>query len=320
MSYSKISIFDTSIGTKNVGDEIIMDAAIKEIHSIFSSSQFFRLPTHDIIGINGISLLRHSDLAIVGGSNILSSYMNRYRQWKLNLVQTLLIPNRIVLMGVGWRDYQDKSNFYTRNFLRRVLSPTYMHSVRDSYTEAHLREIGIENVLNTSCPTMWQLTEEHNNKIPSKKADSVVFTLTDYNKDERYDSMLIEILKQNYDRLFFWVQSIKDFAYFNSLKASLIEDVVVIPPNLKSYDLFLFNNDCDYIGTRLHGGIRALQALKRTIIIGIDNRANEKKKDFNINVVERENIAELDRVINSVWKTRITLPQSNINRWKMQFQ
>ena len=50
------------------------------------------------------------------------------------------------------------------------------------------------------------------------------------------------------------------------------------------------SENIDYVGTRLHAGIRALQHKKRTIIIGIDNRAIEKAKDFNLTVIDRKNI------------------------------
>ena len=72
---------------------------------------------------------------------------------------------------------------YTLDFLLKILlSKTYLHSVRDEYTKDMLERIGIKNVINTGCPTMWSLTEEHCKQIPIKKSNSVVFTITDYNK------------------------------------------------------------------------------------------------------------------------------------------
>ena len=64
-----------------------------------------------------------------------------------------------------------------------ILDSTYLHSVRDSYTEKKLKQIGIDNVINTSCPTMWRLTEEFCSHIPCKKQDTVVTTITDYRKN-----------------------------------------------------------------------------------------------------------------------------------------
>jgi len=76
----------------------------------------------------------------------------------------------------------------------------------------------------------------------------------------------------------------------------------------------------DYVGTRLHAGIRALQKSRRTIIIGIDNRSLEKAKDFDITVVERKNLNGLKSRIKKPFTTRIKLPKKEIQRWKSQFQ
>ena len=63
-----------------------------------------------------------------------------------------------------------------------------------------------------------------------------------------------------------------------------------------------------------------LQHKKRTIIIGIDNRAKEKKKDFNLPVIDREDMRDLAGTINSPLVTDIHIPLENINKWKGQFK
>ena len=60
-----------------------------------------------------------------------------------------------------------------------------------------LDSMGIK-AINTGCPTTWTLTPEHCCEIPIKKADNVVFTLTDYNQDTKNDPLLIELLLDNY--------------------------------------------------------------------------------------------------------------------------
>ncbi|MGL6364348.1 hypothetical protein ACSZMZ_00030 [Aeromonas veronii] len=60
--------------------------------------------------------------------------------------------------------------------------------------------------------------------------------------------------------------------------------------------------------------------MRRTIIIGIDNRALEKKKDFNINVIERHNISKaLEVEIKRDFETNITINEKNIEKFKAQF-
>ena len=147
--------------------------------------------------------------------------------------------------------------------LKSILSKDIIHSVRDSYTEKMLKSIGIENVINTSCPTMWNLTEEFCLQIPKSKGESVVVTLTDYKKDYKRDIQLIKILKNCYDRIMFWPQGSGDLEYFNEL--DLNNHGEILSCNLSVFNDVLENDGVDFVGTRLHAGIRALQKKKRTI-------------------------------------------------------
>ena len=81
--------------------------------------------------------------------------------------------------------------------------------------------------------------------------------------------------------------------YFKTLKKT--NEIEIINPHLSDYDNFLKKHEVDFIGTRLHGGIRALQHKRRSIIIGIDNRATELNRDFNLPVVNQENISNLSK-------------------------
>ena len=96
-------------------------------------------------------------------------------------------------------------------------------------------------------------------------------------------------------------------------------EIEIINPHLSDYDNFLKKHEVDFIGTRLHGGIRALQHKRRSIIIGIDNRATELNRDFNLPVVNQENISNLSKIINSNFKTEIILPKTNIQTFLSQF-
>ena len=86
----KISILDTSICTENIGDKIIMDFAMKEIEKEFGNSFYVHIPTHDVIWKNSYRHVKTSDHAIACGTNMLSSNMNRYNQWKINLKDSFL--------------------------------------------------------------------------------------------------------------------------------------------------------------------------------------------------------------------------------------
>ena len=233
-------------------------------------------------------------------------------------MDTLFIKN-VILMGVGWWQYQKKPNAYTKFLLKKVLHKKMIHSVRDEYTRKMLNSVGINNIINTGCPTMWDLDKKHCSKIPKNKAKNVVFTLTDYNRSKRLDSELIKICLELYHKVYFWPQGSDDYQYLKELDFN--KKVYVLKPSLFSFEEFLEDKSqsVDYIGTRLHAGIKALQKFRRTIIIGIDNRAIEKSKDFNIFVIPRKKIYLLKKLVFKQIKMDIKIPESNIKKWKEQF-
>ena len=219
---------------------------------------------------------KNFDYKFVLGSNLLkSTFFGFKRQWDITM-RLSKYTGPCILVGAGWWQYGNKPNLNTKMLLKSVLSSDYLHSVRDDYTYEMLRSIGIKNVINTSCPTMWQLTKDHCQQISDVKSDSVVFTLTDYNKDLTNDGKFIDTLKQNYKKIYYWPQGLSDYEYLIGM-GSISDEINILEPSLKSFDEVLLNGNIDYVGTRLHGGIRALQHKVRTIIISIDNRAREKK-------------------------------------------
>ena len=110
------------------------------------------------------------------------------------------------------------------------------------------------------------------------------------------------------------------FGYKLNAKKICGNKVVFIDPSLDALDDLLQTESLDYVGTRLHCGIRSLQHKRRSLIIAVDNRATEMGKDFNLPVVQRNDVAiTLDKKINSVWRTDIQIDQDAINTWKNQF-
>lgn len=314
----KVLIYAPTVFSKNVGDFIILDAVKEHLYDIFPDGMFFNAITQDKMPKRTYKLNRLCDYSFIGGTNILSSRMRKQRPWR---IKDTLYLNNLILMGVGWAEYQDAPDLYSRIMFKRLLDNNILHSVRDSYSEKKLIEAGITNVINTGCPTIWNLTEGHCSRIPCEKAENVLFTLTDYSKDIQNDKLLIDVLKKNYNKVFFWPQGIKDMKYIQEI--SDLDGVEIVGGNLRSYDALLEDTSVglDYIGTRLHGGIRALQKFRRSIIIVIDNRAREKAIDFNFNVIERTEIGkDLENLIHSDFSTKINIDLEKINMWKEQFK
>ncbi len=314
-----VLLFDTSIGSDNVGDEIIMDFCQNQLLDMLGKKIFYvdKIPTHLEIAKSAYQLNKEAKYSIVCGTNILKTSILWKKNWKIGLTEALSIRN-LCLMGAGWGNYNNfNTDIYTKWVYSSILSKKMLHSVRDSYTEQKLKAIGIKNVVNTACPTMWNLTPEFCDRIPTHKASEVVTALTFYKPDRERDRLMLSILHSNYKKVYLWLQQAEDYEYFMSLNIDF--DIQIIRPLLREYDYILQNNEVDFVGSRLHGGIRALNNARRALIIGVDNRAKEIHKNTNIPYMERENMQQLDNLLNGKMITTITLPYENIELWKSQF-
>lgn len=315
---NNIYLYEPSIASNNTGDAIIVEGAKTALKKLLDQHYVIEMPTHTPLSNRYAMFLGSPSLKFVCGSNIITGSLNQIRhvkQWALNYTTTWQLKDAIFI-GVGAQKYQ-KCNLYTKHEYKKMFNSNYVHSVRDAYTEKFLRGNGINNVINTGCPTMWGLTPEHCAQIPTEKADRAVLTLTDYSQNIKRDEYIIDVLLKKYSEVFFWVQGNKDFAYFNKLKGH--ENIQLVPPSLEGYDTFLDARPVDFIGTRLHGGMRALQHKRRTVIIGIDNRALELHRDFNIPVLNQSKIEKLPEIIDSDIKTNINLNVENIRFFLKQF-
>lgn len=309
---SNIILLDTSLGTKNVGDRIIMENCEKQLGKVLDLSNAQHISTHELNAKDFDGKYK-----FLCGTNILSCRMRQYGLWKLP--RNLNSYHDITLLGVGVDSYNDKSDFYTRYLLHYMLSKNYIHSVRDSFAESCLNNMGFKNVINTGCPTMWKLTPEHCSKVPTEKATNVICTITDYCRDEQNDKKMLNILLSNYEKVYLWLQGSEDDDYIKSL--GFKDKVIIVGNELDEYDKILNLTDLDYVGTRLHAGIRSLGALHRTIIISIDNRAESISKDTGLPIVLRNEVSEkLEKKINSTFVTTIDLPWDNIHKWIDQFK
>lgn len=170
--------------------------------------------------------------------------------------------------------------------------------------------------VNTCCPTTWSLTPEHCAAIPSARAPAVVFTLSAWRQDAAADRAFVEILRRHYSKLFFFPQMQDDYQYFRSFGW---DDIRIPATTCRAYSRFLDDEDVDFVGTRLHGGIRALQKRRRALILSIDNRAAEIGSDTGLPVVPRSDGKKVEAWIEAGAPTTLQLPQDAIDYWKAQF-
>ena len=315
-SVERIVEINPKLGTRNPGDIIINEACSGIIDELFENSYRYEISTRQVMTSYSYDLLRDSDYKFVLGTNLIASDMKNWHQWELQRKDMRYVSD-LILLGVGWCQYQGDVTKYTRKLLKSILSQDKLHSVRDSYTEQKLQGIGICNVVNTSCPTLWGISEKHCKSIPVNKADSVVTTLNMFRRDYEMDRRLLHFLCDSYKKVYVWVEEYEENRYLQEICD--LDRINVLAPSVAGFDNIL-TEDIDYIGIRLHPGIRAIQKGVRTLIIGIDNRAIEISKDVNLNVCTRENMMErLRDFCCHSYITNIKLPMDNIIRWKMQF-
>ncbi|MEZ5105564.1 MAG: polysaccharide pyruvyl transferase family protein [Draconibacterium sp.] len=310
-----LGILNSSIGSANLGDLIIYESVYENLRKVFHSDFFTNYPTQLHTSFDAKYLMSQKKLLFISGTNLLSSNLEARYQWKIESSHRKFLNNKVVLLGVGWWQYQGEINGYTSKIYNSVLSKDVIHSVRDSYSVNKLNSIGIENVINTSCPTLWGIYPEKCKKISTTKAENVVTTLTHYKKSHKDDGTMLKILSANYKTVYLWIQSYADLLYLDEIDPKG-KNIVLVPPTLEAYDELLAKGKIDYIGTRLHAGIRALQNDHRTLILAVDNRAIEISNDVNLNVIKREDVNEVVHFINKPYETMIKLPEKNIALFK----
>lgn len=307
---------DTFIDSDNAGDGIIMENCMLQLSDCMPVDALKHVPTHSAPSEEDVKSLRAARQKILCGTNLLSGHMRTYGLWRLGA--KVVSYRNTVLMGVGFDSQNATSDYYTRLLMRTILSKSALHSVRDSFSEKALKSMGIKNVLNTGCPTMWNLTPEHCATIPREKAFRVICTLTDYCRDEANDKAMLDILLESYDQVWFWLQGREDLAYIQQLGYE--NRLALVDSTLEAYDAILALDDLDYVGTRLHAGIRALSKGHRSLIISIDNRAECIAADTGLPIIQREDVPiQLKKRILKASETKITLPWVNITQWKGQF-
>lgn len=322
----KICLFDPGIesndGTPsaNLGDLIIQEAVEREIENIFRGCQIFRVATHTLPTDQHIESARDCSFCFVGGTNLLSSKMNQWRKWRFSIRQQLKLKSPPILLGVGWQNYQEKPNLQTGLILKLTTSRKFLHSVRDNYTKQHLHSVGIRNVINTGCPTMWPLADMNSSEIPSRKSENALIMLTDYSENSVLDKKLLDLIISKYEKVFIWPQGRGDKEYINTLSINLDKPLIVLEHSFDAFQNFLASDiEFDYVGTRLHGGIKCLLSRRRALVVEIDNRAKEIAKDTNLPTADRKDLCKIANWIDSPSATKITLDVDSIEQWRTQF-
>lgn len=323
-----VGLLNTAIRTCNQGDYIIVESVKKQLSSILDDSFVIELPTHAPFmrsgefgfrpeGNSDYRALNQLEFAFLCGTNLIAQRItSRWNQWNIQEGDLSVLENKVIAVGVGSAPGFDSLSRRASRLYSTAFSRDYVHSARDERTKRLLESCGLR-ALNTGCATMWSLTQEHCASIPTAKADTVVMTLTDYKKNPESDKQLLDLLLRLYDRVAFWIQGIGDLSYIERL--GYADKVELIAPSLEAYNSFLDDNDCDYVGTRLHAGIKAMQRKKRSVILGVDNRSSDIAETYNINHVSRSDIDGILNMITSSFSTFVGIDEGVIREFLSQF-
>jgi hypothetical protein len=321
----KIFLFDPSLASgsapsSNLGDVIIYQAVSEILEELFPDAEVTRASSHVPPDAASLEEALDADLTLVGGTNLLSSHVAEYNQWRLSadpLFLTGPADIKAILLGVGWWQYQDRPDKLTGTYYRSLLHPRLPHAARDSYTQVKLASCGIPNVLHTSCPTLWKLNGLECDRIGNNRR--CLFCLTDYKPDVKNDTALIDLLLTKYDSLTFFPQGEGDMRYIHHIPAfnASRERITVLPHEVDAFFAATEQPGFDYIGTRLHAGARCLQVRMPSLILAVDNRSIEIARDTNLPVVARSDREKIEAWIDHKLEMRnIALPLKNISAWK----
>ena len=305
----RICILDPGAGSPNTGDLIISSSVRKELADIFGDKELVTLPTQRVWNFSERKLAAGSDIFIFGGSNILSHNFPLNFQWKIRPEDLFLIRGKLVLFGVGRWQYGEMLPF-SSTIWKKLLSVEAVHSVRDSVTQSMVTRLG-RQALNTGCPTIWGLEP----RKYGTKNKQVVITLTDYKRAPERDMKIVKLAQLHYEKVFLWPQGGRDAEYFQSLG---VKCDGILDRSLEAFHTKLLSG-ADYLGTRLHGGISALQLGNSAVVVAVDNRSRDMASDFGLPVI-LEPDEDSFLAAYEVGLSNFSKPNTHISEWLLQIR
>ena len=121
----KVILYEPSIGSDNLGDQIIVDGVKSALSNYLQDAFVVELPTHTPLNWRYLFYLERipADMKIVCGSNIIVGKLNtilHLKQWNIPFLSIPVVGD-FVLMGVGAQKYKQKINSYTKWAYKKML-------------------------------------------------------------------------------------------------------------------------------------------------------------------------------------------------------
>lgn len=113
---------------------------------------------------------------------------------------------------------------------------------------------------------------------------------------------MLTMLQKYYREVYVWLQAVEDYACLRQMDARVTQNLHLIQPNLRDYTALLASGGIDYVGTRLHGGIHAMNMGCRSLILAVDNRRKRNREGHEAARLPRGgNLDVLEERICSAW-------------------
>ena len=290
----KVILLNPFIGSTNLGDAVIVNS-IKSLFNDWGIDFIAELTTHRPWNEVERKLAKEADYFIVGGSNLLTTslFPLAHTQWKISYKEFLLIRGKAILFGPGWRRDEGNITYFTSSLYASLMAKEVPQLVRDGVSQSRLLKTE-RNVVNSSCPTLFRIDEVMENPH-STYSNTVVVALSGNIKSVEQDRLILKIAEDNFEKIKLFPQGIfdpqfpaySDEAYYQELEI----DFDILDGSLEAYSAEL-KTGSHYFGTRLHGGIFAMQHGNPSTIIDVDTRASNIFAGTGYQVLQREQLSQ----------------------------
>ena len=115
----------------NLGDVIIFESIIDIINKIFPDKEVIRISTHIEFGSKQKKIINNAFFCFAGGSNMLSSDIRNFPKMTTHKKKGFyFFPGikNIILLGVGWNNYQSNPDWASRFYYNNILHKDFFHS------------------------------------------------------------------------------------------------------------------------------------------------------------------------------------------------
>jgi len=163
---------------------------------------------------------------------------------------------------------------------------------------------------------LWQLDGLKEAALPKPQNKAVLTALSVWRKDPELDKKFIGFLNDHYEEVYIYPQGRKDSAYIKELDV----EGTVLEYSYEAFESFFKEHpEAEYLGLRLHAGIRCLQRGMRSLIVEVDNRAREISKDTNLPTVKRDDFEAMENWIANGSDYLIRLDRAAMDQFLNQF-